>query len=263
MNFLKINFGVYDGFMETLRIAAWSGPRNISTAMMRSWENRPDTVVCDEPFYAHYLQTHGFNHPGRDEVLAHHETNPENVIEMLVGPCEQTLQYQKHMTHHLLPSIDRHWISSCTNIFLIRHPREMLTSLVHQIPNPTVEDTGLPQQLALFTSLSSTGEMPLVIDSKDILQNPQAMLRHLCTTLGIPFYKEMLLWPAGKRETDGIWARHWYASVEASTGFAPWKLKEENLPTQLESMCLECIDIYTQLAAHKLNPEGSEHASNI
>lgn len=249
--------------MHPLRIAAWSGPRNISTAMMRSWESRLDTAVCDEPLYAHYLKETGINHPGRDEVIAHHECNWEKVTAMLTGPCSQPVFYQKHMSHHLLPNISRDWISRLTNVFLIRHPQEMITSLMKQIPEPTIEETGLPQQLELFEYLQNAGQTPIILDSKDILQNPRGMLTTLCKHLGIPFYEEMLSWPAGKRGSDGIWAPHWYASVEASTGFTPWKPKDEQVPAELETLCLECEEIYLQLAASKMEPEGRGHAPNI
>jgi len=249
---IKIVFGVYDGCMKTLRIAAWSGPRNISTAMMRSWENRPDTMVFDEPFYAHYLQETGLTHPGFEEVIQHHQTDPNKIIDSLTAPSEFAVQYQKHMTHHLLPSISTDWISGMTNIFLIRHPREMLTSLMKQIPEPTIEETGLPQQLALFESLCSGGETPIVLESKDVLQDPRGVLTTLCQRLSIPFYDEMLAWPTGKRPSDGIWAQHWYASVEASSCFAPWKPKDKKVPAKLEALCLECEDIYAQLRAHKM-----------
>jgi len=249
---IKIVFGVYDGCMKTLRIAAWSGPRNISTAMMRSWENRPDTMVFDEPFYAHYLQETGLTHPGFEEVLRHHQTDPIKIIDLITEQNEFPVQYQKHMTHHLLPSVPRDWIGKMTNIFLIRHPREMLTSLLNQIPEPSIEETGLPQQLALFESLCSGGKTPIVLEAKDILQDPCGVLTTLCKRLGIPFYDEMLTWPTGKRPSDGIWAQHWYASVEASSCFAPWKPKDENVPAKLEALCLECEDIYAQLRAHKM-----------
>ena len=232
--------------------------------MMRSWENRPDTVVCDEPFYANYLKETGLKHPGHKEVLAHHESNPEKVIEMLTGSCEQAVYYQKQMSHHLLPNIARDWLKQVTNIFLIRQPREMMTSLVKTIPAPSIEETGLPQQLELFNLVTNeTGKTPIILDSKDLLQQPKAMLEKLCRQLGIPFYSEMLSWSAGPRETDGIWAPHWYASVEASTGFAPWRHKDEQVPTELESMCVECEEIYAQLAAHKMTVEGRDHAPNI
>jgi len=238
--------------MHTRRIATWSGPRNISTAMMRSWENRPDTVVCDEPFYAYYLQKTGLRHPGRDDILTIHESDCDAVISSLLAPKDVPIFYQKHMTHHLLPTMDKSWLSKVEHIFLIRDPKEMLMSLVHQIPNPTIEDTGLPQQLALFQTLSECDKTPIVLNSKDILLDPRAMLNKLCQQLQIPFYEEMLQWPAGPRESDGIWAPHWYASVEASTCFAPWKEKEEAFPSELESLSLECTLIYEQLASHTM-----------
>ena len=231
--------------------------------MMRSWENRPDTFVCDEPFYAHYLKVTGLNHPVRDDVLEHHESDWEKVVQELTAPCDKPVYYQKHMSHHLLPNISRDWLSKVTNIFLIRHPREMMTSLVKTIPNPGIEETGLPQQLELFDSLRIAGSVPIVLESKDVLHNTREMLTTLCNQLGVPFYEEMLRWPAGTRKTDGIWAPHWYGSVEASTSFTPWKSKEERVPPELESMCLECEDIYKQLAAYKMAPEGREHAPNI
>jgi len=240
---------------DPLRIAAWSGPRNISTALMRSWENRPDTVVCDEPLYAHYLRVTGLNHPGREEVIAHHETDWEIVVDGLCGNVGAPVFYQKHMAHHLLPEIGRDWLLQMTNIFLIRDPREMITSLAKTIPNPTIDETGLPQQLGLFEHVQrETGSIPLVLDSKDVLQHPKTILTKVCNELGIPFYDEMLAWPAGSRESDGIWAPHWYASVESSTGFVQWQPKEEAVPDALESLVVECTSIYEQLAAHRLQP---------
>jgi hypothetical protein len=139
----------------------------------------------------------------------------------------------------------------------------MITSLMKQIPEPTIEETGLPQQLELFEYLQNAEQTPIILDSKDILQNPRGMLTTLCKHLGIPFYEEMLSWPAGKRDSDGIWAPHWYASVEASIGFMPWKPKDEQVPAELETLCLECEEIYLQLAASKMEPEGRGHAPNI
>jgi hypothetical protein len=238
-----------------LRIAAWSGPRNISTALMRSWENRPDTVVCDEPLYAHYLNVTGLNHPDREEVIAHHESDWEKVVDGLCGDVHAPVFYQKHMAHHLLPEIGRDWLLRMTNIFLIRDPREMITSLTKTIPNPTINETGLPQQFELFEHVHrETGSIPLVLDSRDVLEHPRTMLMNVCDVLKIPFYDEMLAWPAGSRESDGIWAPHWYASVEASTGFKEWQPKEEAVPDTLESMVVECTSIYEQLAAHRLQP---------
>ncbi len=243
--------------MKTLRIAAWSGPRNISTAMMRSWENRSDTCVIDEPLYAHYLRVTGLDHPGREEVLAHHDANWKTVIKQLVGPCEYSVFYQKHMTHHLLPNISRDWLYDIEHLFLIREPREMLTSLKKQIPHPTLEDTGLPQQVELLGELKAIGKTPLILDSKDVLENPEAMLSLTCEKLGIRFDEAMLSWPSGSRDSDGTWATHWYASVNASTGFEAWKPKEEQVPAHLKALCLECEALYCVLKEEKLESQNA------
>jgi len=231
----------------------WSGPRNLSTALMRSFENRDDTKVWDEPLYAYYLKETKKDHPLKSKIILTYETNIDELIKLMsVNINNKKIFYQKHMTHHLLPTMDKSWLSKVEHIFLIRDPKEMLMSLVHQIPNPTIEDTGLPQQLALFQTLSECDKTPIVLNSKDILLDPRAMLNKLCQQLQIPFYEEMLQWPAGPRESDGIWAPHWYASVEASTCFAPWKEKEEAFPSELESLSLECTLIYEQLASHTM-----------
>ncbi len=227
--------------------------------MMRSWENRSDTCVVDEPLYAHYLFETGLQHPGRDSVLASQPTNAEQVIEQLIGPCNQRVFYQKHMSHHLLPTVSRSWLGEVEHIFLVRNPREMLTSLMKQIPEPTLEDTGLPQQVALLDELRMVGKTPIVLDSKDVLQHPQYMLASVCSSLGIPFEETMLAWPVGKRDSDGVWAPHWYSSVEASTGFAPWKSKDEKVPAHLEALCLECEALFTVLKEEKLErPDATE-----
>ena len=171
-------------------LAMWSGPRNISTAFMRAFENRPDTFVCDEPFYAHYLQMTGLPHPGREEVIASQETDWGKVAAWLTGPVPEgkSIFYQKHMAHHLLPDMGREWLSRVTNCFLIRDPRAMLRSLVAKYPNPALSDTGLPQQWEIFDRVrQETGRVPPVIDARDLLANPRALLRVLCDTLQIPF----------------------------------------------------------------------------
>jgi len=242
------------GASSELRIAMWSGPRNISTAMMRSWGNRPDTVVCDEPLYAHYLQQTGKQHPGSDEVLAHHETDWRAVAAELIGPIPggKRIYYQKQMTHHLLPHIDRAWLDRLTHCFLIRDPAAMLASLAAKLDRPTLEDTGLPQQVELFERVCARGLVPPVIDSSDVLRDPQATLERLCTALEIPFTDAMLHWPAGRRESDGIWARHWYENVEASTGFAPHVARQVELPTTLKPLLEACRPYYDRLAPHAL-----------
>jgi hypothetical protein len=238
-----------------MRIAMWSGPRNISTAMMRSFGNRPDTFVCDEPLYAHYLKVTGIRHPGADEVIAHHETDWRTVVRWLTGPHPSgaTVFYQKHMAHHLLPEIDRAWLGELTNCFLIRDPRAMVLSLTKKYEQATLAQTGLPQQVEIFEMVSREQAVaPAVIDARDVLEDPRRILGGLCDHLGIAFTDRMLHWPAGPRKTDGIWARHWYDAVEQSTGFKPYKPKDEPVPEALEPLCEACMPYYEKLHAERI-----------
>jgi hypothetical protein len=238
-----------------MRIAMWSGPRNISTAMMRSWGNRPDTVVVDEPLYAHYLKVTGLDHPGAAEVIAHHESDWRRVVADLTGPVPdgREIYFQKHMAHHLLPHIDRGWLDRVINCFLIREPCEMLTSLIKHLPDPTLEDTGLPQQVEILRHVQQrTGRTPPVLDAKDVLTNPRRMLMRLCEALEIEFTDAMLTWPPGRRETDGIWARHWYEAVERSTGFKPYVPKDEDVPEEMRDLHDRCCEYYDELHAARL-----------
>ena len=235
---------------DTIRIAMWSGPRNISTAMMRAWGSRVDTAVCDEPLYAHYLLRTGVAHPGRDEVIAAHESDWRKVAELLTGPAPQgrRIFYQKHMSHHLLPEIDRGWLAGLTHAFLIRDPREMLTSLIKVTPHPRLEDTGLPQQVELVEFVRrQTGRTPPIVDARDVLTDPRGTLSMLCERLGVPFDEAMLSWPPGPRATDGVWAKHWYAAVEKSTGFEPYRVKTEETAAEHSTLLRECEELYTRL----------------
>ncbi len=239
-----------------LRIAMWSGPRNISTAMMRAWENRDDTFVIDEPLYAHYLLETKLPHPGADEVIAHHETDPRKIVDYLTGPIPRgrSIFYQKHMAHQLLPGMDRSWLASVTNCFLIRDPREMLISLAKFTPSPRIEDTGLPQQMEIFQqTCSNTRAIPIILDARDILQNPEIMTRRMCEALDVPFQSRMLHWPAGPRDTDGVWGKHWYDAVWKSTCFEPYRTKSEPLPTHLEKLCQTCESFYQVLHARRIH----------
>jgi hypothetical protein len=240
------------------RIAVWSGPRNISTALMRSWGSRRDTHVCDEPFYAHYLERTGTDHPGREEVLAHHEADWRKVVSWLTGPVPEgrPIFYQKHMAHHLLPEIERGWLRKLRNVLLIRSPTEMLPSLVRFLPEPTAADTGLPQQWELFGHLrQDTGHPPPVIDSRDVLEDPAGMLAALCRAVKVPYSEEMLSWETGPRKTDGVWAKHWYAVVERSTGFAPYRARDEPVADRLRPVHEECMKFYRRLHGRRLQPE--------
>src|SRR5215469_15093828 len=201
------------------RIAMWSGPRTVSTALMRSFENRPDTVVVDEPLYGYYLARTGIDHPGRDEIIAAMPTDWRSVLDELTGgtlPDGVRVHYQKHMTHHLLSEIDRAALAGLTHAFLIRDPRQLLTSYARVRSAPTLADLGLEQQAEIFRTFGGP-----VIDAADILRDPPAALGALCAALGIAFDPAMLSWPAGPRPTDGVWAPHWYDSVWRSTGFVP------------------------------------------
>ncbi|NBC16177.1 MAG: HAD family hydrolase [Bacteroidetes bacterium] len=237
----------------------WSGPRTISTALMRSWGSRPDTVVCDEPLYAHYLQATGRDHPGRDEILAQHEADWRAVVRWLTGPTPdgKAIFYQKHMAHHLLSGMMGDWLADLQHAFLIRDPREMLLSLVKVLPEPRLEDTGLPQQWALFQYVrEETGETPPVLVAREVLEQPGPMLRALCDALGVPFTEAMLSWEPGPRPTDGAWARHWYATVEASTGFQPYRPKPDSLPDHLRPLHDEAMPYFEKLHAHRFVPDG-------
>ncbi len=211
----------------TVRIAMWSGPRNISTALMRSFENRPDATVVDEPFYGHYLARTGADHPGREDVIAAMATDPAAIVADLMTPLPQgrTVQYQKHMTLHMdftdPGQTPFDWLGGVVNCFLIRAPERVLASYLKARGTVGQDDLGAWQQTRLFEIVRErTGAVPPVLDAEDVLADPRRRLGALCEVLGIPFLDAMLSWPAGPRNTDGVWARHWYKAVEASTGFA-------------------------------------------
>lgn len=238
-----------------LRIAMWSGPRNISTAMMRAFGSRPDTAVIDEPLYAHYLKVTGVAHPGRAAVLAAHESDWRKVADMLTGPVPngRAIWYQKHMAHHLLPAIGRDWLDTLTHAFLIREPDEMVASLLRTFPGAGLADTGLPQQCEIFDRVAERlGRAPPVVLASDVLKDPRAQLEALCDALAIPFLPAMLAWPAGPRDTDGAWAPHWYAAVEASTGFEPWRARNVELTAAQAGLVDECRPFYEKLYALRL-----------
>jgi Sulfotransferase domain len=239
-----------------MRIAIWSGPRNISTALMRSWGNRAHTTVIDEPFYAFYLQKTGKKHPGAEEVVAGGETDWRKIIEQLTGPIPngRKIFFQKQMTHHLLPEVGRQWLGSVTNCFLIRDPVEVITSYIKKNPDPALEDLGFVQQTEIFDWVrGKTGSVPPIIDAKDVLQNPGRMLRLLCDAVGVEFDDAMLSWPPGLRETDGIWAKYWYDEVARSTSFQPYRPKNEAVPDRLREIYERCQECYERLYEFRLH----------
>src|ERR1700730_12103140 len=252
--------------LRPIRIAMWSGPRNISTAMMRAWGNRADAVVVDEPFYAFYLERTGKKHPGAKEIIAQGETDWRKVVEQCGrglglprrsdakagAPTGQKIFYQKQMTHHLLPEIDRQWILDLTNCFLIRDPREVILSYIKKNPEPTLEDLGFVQQQKIFDFVREQSDsVPVVIDAMDVLQNPERKLRLLCDAAGVEFDQAMLSWPPGLRDTDGIWAQYWYDDVARSTSFQPYQQKEGIVPDRLREIYEQCRECYKQLYQHR------------
>ncbi len=235
----------------------WSGPRNISTAMMRSWENRPDCTVVDEPFYACYLRESGQLHPAREAILAAMPTARDTVITSLtVDDPGSELQYQKHMTHHMPDGTDLSWCAALHHCFLIRDPREVIASYLEKMPTVSSADIGIVRQAALFKEIREVnGRSPLVIDSNDVKRQPREILTNLCSALNIPFAPErMLQWPAGRRDSDGVWADHWYQSVEKSTGFAPYTPRQIQLSAAAEELAKAMYPYYEELARHKIVP---------
>jgi hypothetical protein len=241
----------------TVRIAMWSGPRNISTAMMRSFDNRSDSIVTDEPLYAYYLNATGIEHPMRDEVIASQSTDWETVTRWLSGPIPngRPVWYQKHMTHHLLDEVGRDWLDRVHSCFLLRDPRAVLASYARKRESVTTADVGILQQAAIFDEVAErSGMIPPVLDADDVLRDPRAMLTRLCQSVGIAFDERMLSWPAGPRDSDGVWGRHWYSSVRESTGFQPCQPPPDELPEELEAIAEECRPAYERMRRYALRP---------
>ncbi|SLN33590.1 hypothetical protein ROG8370_01368 [Roseovarius gaetbuli] len=201
----------------------WSGPRNLSTAMMYSFGARADCAVVDEPFYAAYLMKTGFDHPMRDEIIATQPTDPAKVIDTLLGPIPDGKAhfYQKHMSQHMIEGVPRDWVHRVANVFLIRHPARVAASFSAKYDNPTLADIGFVQQAELYDQLVAAGARPVVVDSADIRRDPETMLKRLCAAIGLAWDPAMLSWAAGGHPDDGLWAAHWYEAVHQSTGFAP------------------------------------------
>jgi hypothetical protein len=243
---------------ESVRIAMWSGPRNISTAMMRSFGNRPDTAVIDEPFYAAYLAVTGIDHPLREESLKSQPADWHEVVKTILGPVpgNHPVFYQKHMTHHMCPEFGRGWIAQCRNAFLIRSPEDVLASYTEKRSDVALEDIGFVQQAEIFDAEAQRlGFAPPVIDAADVLANPRGTLSALCGALDIPFMENMLHWPPGRRETDGAWAPAWYDAVERSTGFVPPRSPVciNGLRDDLKPIALAARPYYETLRPHRLS----------
>ncbi len=239
--------------MDTKRICLWSGPRNVSTALMYAFAQRSDTEVIDEPLYAHYLytkygaQVFKSTHPGTAEVLASMSTDGEQVIEQVIlGSCEKPVLFMKQMAHHLL-NIDLGFLQHTYNVLLIRDPREMLPSLAKVIGTPTLADTGLKTQYDLLNDLHAAGQILPILDARLLLENPSNVLSQLCERLELQFECSMLSWEIGGNPADGVWAPYWYQNVHRSTGFAPYRPKSEPFPTELEAVLAVCVEYYSAL----------------
>jgi hypothetical protein len=239
---------------DAVRVAMWSGPRNISTAMMRAFENRPDAVVVDEPLYAAYLARTGIDHPAREAVIASQPTELAAAVAELYAPLPpgRSVHYAKHMAHHVSPDMDLSWTLDFRNVLLIRDPEEVVASYVRSRETCEPQDIGLLQQGWLLEMWDEHGLEVPIIDAGAFLRAPEPHLRWLCAWLGIPFSDRMLSWPAGPRPSDGVWAPHWYASVWASTGFAPWRPRETNLSEHDATVAEACRPVYAGMYERRL-----------
>lgn len=240
-----------------MNIACWSGPRNLSTAMMYAFGARADCAVWDEPFYAAYLAATGLDHPMRSAILADGETDAHAVGERCARPAAgaAAVFYQKHMTQHMVWGLDQPWFDAVTHVFLIRHPARVLASYDRKRENPTLADIGFVQQAEILDAVVARGHRPVVIDSHDIRLAPEAALRTLCDAIGLPFDPAMLSWPAGGHPSDGVWAQHWYGAVHRSTGFAGAEGPLPDLSPGLQSICEAAMPHYSRLKARALRPE--------
>jgi hypothetical protein len=242
----------------------WSGPRTVSTALMRAWENRPDTLVSDEPLYAFYLHRTALAHPASQAIIASQPTDWRVVLTQQTSaplPPGIAVSYAKHMTHHLLPEVDRAALAPLRHAHLIRDPRELLASYARVRAEPTLDDLGLREQAEIFEAFGGP-----VVDSRDLLADPEGMLRALCRALDVPFDERMLAWPAGPRDSDGVWAPYWYDSVHASTGFAPYRPPADPLPARLEPLAERCVPYFSRLHSYRisaLSTPGGPDASGL
>jgi len=233
---------------NTKRICLWSGPRNISTALMYSFAQRKDTQVYDEPLYGHYLSRTKAKtyHPGADDILSSMENNGEKVIEMMMDGHDKPVVFFKNMTHHLL-DIDHAFMKNVVNVMLTRDPVEMLPSFAKVIDNPTLDDVGYATHVKLIKELHKLNITPIVLDSKKILLNPKAVLQQLCDEIEIPFDPNMLTWETGARPEDGIWAKYWYGNIHRSKGFIKYQAKRTPFPENLKPLLESCLPHYKYL----------------
>lgn len=240
--------------MTIRRIAMWSGPRNLSTAMMRAFSSRPDTAVSDEPFYAAYLARSGVVHPMQDQVLASQPQDPVQVAANLLGPVPggKPVWYQKHMAHHMIEGVPLDWMAGVTNVFLLRSPERVLASYAQKREDVTLRDIGFAEQAMLFDRVADQlGHSPPVVDSEAVRRDPRAALSALCAAIDLPFTEAMLSWPRGQHLDDGVWAPHWYGAIFDSTGFAAPDDRPATLPDNLRLIADQARPYYERMAAHR------------
>lgn len=244
---------VAGGDAQPVLINLWSSPRNISTALMYSWRQRPDTVVYDEPLYAHYLRVTGVEHPGRDEVLATQDNDGRRVVdELILGDHDRPIALFKQMAKHLI-DLDRSFLGRCRNVLLTRDPYEMLTSFQKQVPDATLAETGFVELVEILDATVASGGQPIVVEAKALLRSPERVLTELCSRLGVPFDPGMLSWPPGPKPEDGAWAPYWYETAHRSTGWQPWSPKDDVLLPSLEPVLDQASALYQRLLPYALS----------
>ena len=236
-----------------MNIFMWSGPRNLSTALMRSFENREDTKVWDEPLYAYYLNETKKDHPMFKEIIETYEININKLTKRIVSTNkDKKISYQKHMSHHILSQTPINWITKGTNVFLIRDPRDVILSYIQKNTLNNSDDIGFPMQRKLFNLIKDRGENPIVVNSDDLSTSPRDVLIKLCSKLKIKFSEKMLTWNKGKRDSDGIWEKVWYKNVQSSTNFEKLKKNDQVIPKVHENIYKECLDVYNELNFYKI-----------
>lgn len=241
--------------MSVCRIAMWSGPRNLSTAMMRSFGSRADCAVSDEPFYAAYLKAAGLEHPMRDEVLASQKQDASQVAADMLGPVPggRPVWYQKHMSHHMIEGFPLDWLDEVTNVFLLRSPERVLASYAQKRESVTLADVGFEGQAMLFERVAARlGRAPVVVEAEDVRRDPRGTLSALCAAIELPFDAAMLSWTPGQHADDGVWAPHWYGAIFNSTGFAPPDERTPELPEHLRAIAAAARPYYERMRAFKI-----------